>query len=182
MCNQMHTFDPKYALQGKTGPGLLDMDRMRSTLATESQALPVDVKPGGFRMPKLSPRGISPKVKRNASILKLLRKPKPHWKEMLKGKHSEGSSASKLSTIEQGDEVEEGSQRSGQDEGDQLDSHHSMTPDIISQNWDLHVHVRPTTFTATSPCHYLWNPYSLIGHVLLIIMHARSFETLAEGC
>jgi hypothetical protein len=123
------------------------MDRLRSTLPTESAALPADlkVKPG-FSMPKLSPRGISPKVKRNASILKLLRKPKPHWKNMLKGKKSEDSASGKLSTMDEGEETE-GSQPSEshvqlQDEGAQLETHHSMVPSILGQGQDLHVHVR----------------------------------------
>ncbi|KAK9916339.1 hypothetical protein WJX75_001462 [Coccomyxa subellipsoidea] len=56
---------------GVSGPGKpLDMDRLRSTLPTESAALPADlkVKPG-FSMPKLSPRGISPKLETHHSMV-----------------------------------------------------------------------------------------------------------------
>ena len=124
------------------------MDRLRSTLPTESAALPADlkVKSGGFRMPKLSPRGTSPKeFKRNTSILKLLRKPKPHWKNMLKGKKSQGTDDGKLSTMDEGEETEgsQPSQSAVVDEGSQIQSHHSMAPGILGQSRDLHVHVRP---------------------------------------
>ena len=64
---------------------------------------------------------------------------------MLKGKISEGSDSGRLSTIDQGDEEEEaGSQPGGSashDEGEQLASHHSMTPELLSQGRDLHVNV-----------------------------------------
>lgn len=123
------------------------MDRLRSTLPTATDALPADLKvTPGFRMPKLSPRRFSPRVKRNANILKMLRKPKPNWKNMLKGRKSEGSDNGRLSTIDQGDEEEEtaGSEpvgSSSHDEGERLASHHSMTPGLLSQGRDLHVNV-----------------------------------------
>ncbi|BDA41056.1 probable FT-interacting protein 3 [Coccomyxa sp. Obi] len=155
--------------EGPSNPGIpVPMDRLRSTLPTESDALPADlkVKPG-FHMPKLSPRRFSPKVKRNTSILKMLRKPKPNWKNLLKGRKSEGSDSGRLSTIDQGDEEEEsaGSEPVGSpahDEGERLASHHSMTPGLLSQGRDLHVNVICARGLRAADSNGLSDPYTVV--------------------
>ncbi|EIE27012.1 hypothetical protein COCSUDRAFT_83571 [Coccomyxa subellipsoidea C-169] len=123
------------------------------------------VKSGGFRMPKLSPRGTSPKeFKRNTSILKLLRKPKPHWKNMLKGKKSQGTDDGKLSTMDEGEETEgsQPSQSAVVDEGSQIQSHHSMAPGILGQSRDLHVHVLCARGLRAADSNGLSDPYTVV--------------------